>query len=107
MAVEKISLRVLAGILNYSEDITPPLLKTTIKVWFVQVESNFELSGITVHATKYNNIDGAIDPETLSVVDDILLDPPTQNKYATLKEKYKNSPNPKINKSGNCYRNYS
>lgn len=65
----------------------PPLWKANIKLWFAQAESNFELSGITVDATKYNNIVAAIDPETLSAVSDILLNPPTTNKYATLKDR--------------------
>lgn len=65
----------------------PPLWKTNIKLWFAQAESNFELSGITVDATKYNNIVAAIDPETLSAVSDILLNPPPNDKYKTLKER--------------------
>lgn len=65
----------------------PPLWKSNIKLWFAQAESNFELSGITVDSTKYNNIVAAIDPETLSAVSDILLNPPSHDKYKTLKDR--------------------
>lgn len=65
----------------------PPIWRNNIKLWFVQAESNFDLSGITNDQTKYNNIIAAIDPETLSAVSDILFNPPTANKYNTLKER--------------------
>lgn len=65
----------------------PPLWKNNIKLWFVQAESNFELSAITNDLTKYNNVIAAIDPETLSAVSDILFNPPASNKYNTLKER--------------------
>lgn len=65
----------------------PPLWRNNIKLWFVQAESNFQLSGITADLTKYNTIVAAIDPETLSAVSDILLNPPEQDKYITLKNR--------------------
>lgn len=64
-----------------------PLWESNIKFWFAQVKSNFELSWITVDATKYTNIVAIIIRETLSAVTDILLNPPTQNKYVSLKER--------------------
>lgn len=65
----------------------PPIWKNNIKLWFIQVESNFTLSDITNDATKYSCIIANVDPETLSAVSDILLDPPTTDKYNTLKER--------------------
>lgn len=52
----------------------------------MQAESNFELSGIIVDVTKYNNIVAEIDLEPLSVLSDILLNLPMQNKYTTLND---------------------
>ena len=49
--------------------------------------SNFQLSEITNDITKYYNIVTAIDPETLTAVSNILLNPPEQNKYNTLKSR--------------------
>lgn len=65
----------------------PPLWKSNIKLWFIQLESNFELAKITNDATKYNHLITAIDPETLTAVSDILFSPPETNKYETLKER--------------------
>ena len=80
----------------------PPLWRNNIKLWFVQAESNFQLSGITSDGTKYNNIVAAIDPETLTAVSDILLNPPEQNKYVTLKsrmiQEFSDSENQQIRK---------
>lgn len=63
----------------------PPLWKTNIKLWFIQVESNFALAKITNDLTKYNHLISSIDPETLSSVSDILFAPPDSNKYDALK----------------------
>lgn len=65
----------------------PPLWKGKIKIWFIQVESNFQLAGIVCDLTKYNHVVAAIDPDTLSTVSDILLSPPNENKYETLKQR--------------------
>lgn len=65
----------------------PPLWRNNIKLWFVQVECNFQLSGITADNTKYNTVVAAIDPETISAVSDILLNPPESDKYNTLKSR--------------------
>ena len=51
----------------------------------MQAESNFQVSRITSEVTKCNNIVGAMNPETLTAVSDILLNPPEQNKYNMLK----------------------
>ncbi|KAF8796314.1 hypothetical protein HNY73_000701 [Argiope bruennichi] len=63
----------------------PPLWRNNIKLWLIQVESNFALAKITNDLTKYNNLIATIDPETLSAVADILLAPPDTNKYDALK----------------------
>ncbi|KAF8774669.1 hypothetical protein HNY73_017197 [Argiope bruennichi] len=63
----------------------PPLWKNNIKLWFIQVESNFALAKITNDLKKYNHLIATIDPETLSAVADIVLAPPDTNKYDALK----------------------
>lgn len=65
----------------------PPLWKANIKLWFIQVESNFSLAKITNDVTKYNHLISSIDPETLSSVSDILFSPPATDKYETLKSR--------------------
>lgn len=65
----------------------PPFWKSNIKLWFIQAESSFELSGITNDNTKYNNIIAIMDQETLSAVSDILTNPPATGKYNALKQR--------------------
>lgn len=65
----------------------PPLWKNNIKLWFVQVESNFQIAGITQDVTKYNALIASIDPESLSAVSDILYNAPVEQKYDTLKQR--------------------
>lgn len=63
----------------------PVLWKQNIKLWFLQVESNFQISGITNDSTKYNTLVASIDSETMSAVSDILFNPPATDKYIELK----------------------
>lgn len=65
----------------------PPLWKNNIKLWFIQLESNFELAKVTNDVTKYNYLVSSIDPETLAAVSDILYAPPTTDRYNTLKSR--------------------
>lgn len=65
----------------------PPIWKNNIKLWFIQVESNLEIAGITLDQTKYNTLVASIDSESLSTVSDILLNPPAQNRYDVLKSR--------------------
>ncbi|GFT18931.1 uncharacterized protein NPIL_150611, partial [Nephila pilipes] len=58
-----------------------------IKLWFLQAEANFELFGITNDVTKYNNVIAAIDSEILSVISDLLFDPPHADRFVTLKNR--------------------
>lgn len=65
----------------------PPLWKNNIHIWFVQVEANFEIAKITEDITKYHTVLAAIDSESLSAISDLILNPPTTNKYDSLKER--------------------
>ncbi|GFS92616.1 uncharacterized protein NPIL_456811 [Nephila pilipes] len=65
----------------------PPLWKQNIRLWFLQAEAKFDLSGIANDVTKYNNIISAIDSEILSVVSDLLFDPPHEDLYITQKNR--------------------
>ena len=80
----------------------PSLWWNNIKLWFVQAESDFQLFRITNDITKYNNIVAAINPEMLTAVSDILLNPLEQNKYNMVKsrmiQEFSNSENQQISK---------
>ncbi|XP_054706546.1 hemicentin-1-like [Uloborus diversus] len=65
----------------------PPLWKSNITVWFIQVEASFNVSRITNDETKYNYLLSAIDADTLSAVTDLIIAPPEGNKYQALKDR--------------------
>ena len=53
-------------------------------VWF-QAEAQFTICGITADPTKYAYIIAALDQDTASRLLDLLSNPPTDNKYETIK----------------------
>ena len=54
-------------------------------LWFTQVEAQFTTRGITADATKFAYVVGSLQPEVAQEVRDILLNPPTDDLYKTLK----------------------
>ncbi|KAL3973535.1 ryanodine receptor 2 [Sarotherodon galilaeus] len=54
--------------------------------WFVHVEAQFALRGISVDDTKYHHVVASLDPLATRCVMTLLRDPPSQGKYAALKE---------------------
>ena len=65
----------------------PPFWVADPSLWFAQLESQFSLASITVDDTKFHYVTSAIAPETLHVVRDLILNPPANNKYDTLKQR--------------------
>ena len=65
----------------------PPFWKTNPALWFKQVESQFITAGITSDSTKFHTIVGSIEANVLSEVSDLILQPPSINMYATLKQR--------------------
>lgn len=63
----------------------PPFWKANVELWFLQLESHFVTAGITDDMTKFHYVIAAVDIEVLSYVSDIVLTPPTENRYFTLK----------------------
>lgn len=62
-------------------------IKTAPKLYFIQMEAQFTLAGITRDNTKYNHILGTLDPTYLTSVMDLIECPPSENKYVTIKER--------------------
>ena len=56
-------------------------------VWFAQAEAQFTLRGITADETKYFYVLASLDQETATRLLDLISSPPTDNKYATLKDR--------------------
>ena len=63
----------------------PPLWKRNVRIWFAQVESQFEAAGITNEDTKYNHILGSLEPDIAETVSDLVLTKPAKTPYTTLK----------------------
>lgn len=65
----------------------PPFWKQNVPIWFRQVEAQFRVKGITNDEDKYDLILSSIESYTCTQLSDIIMDPPADNKYQTLKER--------------------
>lgn len=63
----------------------PPFWKSNPALWFVRLEAQFDLARITVDSTKFNHVLSAMDSDILNSVSDIVIRPPENDKYETLK----------------------
>lgn len=62
-------------------------IKTAPELYFLQMEAQFSLAGITRDHTKYNHVLGSLDPIYLTSVLDIIKNPPTNDKYESIKNR--------------------
>lgn len=80
----------------------PVFWKANPALWFCQLEAQFENSRILVDRTKYMTAVAAIESSVLSQVSDIVLNPPADNMYGTLKarllERYADSDESRLRK---------
>ncbi|XP_058987782.1 uncharacterized protein LOC131806915 [Musca domestica] len=65
----------------------PPFWRSDPLLWFKQMESQFIMAGITQDSTKFHTIVASIESSILEKVSNIIVDPPAENMYDTLKEK--------------------
>lgn len=63
----------------------PPFWSEQPKLWFIQIESIFQISRITRDETKYSHVIANLDPAYLKFVGDILMSPPEIDKYEAIK----------------------
>lgn len=55
-------------------------------LWFANMDAQFILRGITQEDTKYYHVVAQLDAKSAAEVEDILLNPPAENKYTRLRE---------------------
>jgi len=55
------------------------------ELWFMQLEGQFALCGITEDETKYAHVLSKIEPKQAREIKDVITRPPTTDKYKTLK----------------------
>lgn len=63
----------------------PPFWPDRAAVWFAQAEAQFVLAGIVSDETKYSHILSRVDHQIAGEIEDVVVNPPAQNKYEYLK----------------------
>lgn len=75
------------GSVNTIQIKIPPFWKADPELWFFQIEAQFTSANIRSDLSKYNQIVGKLDTDTLTAVSDIVKNPPANNKYQTLRDR--------------------
>lgn len=64
----------------------PPFWTDRPAVWFTQAEAQFHLAGINNDMTMFSHVISIIDQRLIGEIEDIIMNPPAENKYNILKQ---------------------
>ena len=64
----------------------PPFWSSDPEVWFKQVEAQFRTRHITAQSTKFDHINASLSPEFATVVWDLIIRPPVDAPYDSLRQ---------------------
>jgi len=64
----------------------PPFWPEEPELWFLQLERQFALCGITDDEAKYAHVLSKIEPGQAREIKDMIIHPPTADKYRTIKK---------------------
>lgn len=64
----------------------PDFISSDPELWFAMVEGSFASAGVTVDSTKFGYVVGALPPKYAIEVKDIIMTPPSDSKYAKIKQ---------------------
>ncbi|GBM15403.1 hypothetical protein AVEN_199658-1 [Araneus ventricosus] len=65
----------------------PPFWEVKPDLWFIQLESQFKLTGISTDETKFHTVVAALDAKVVSCISDIVRHPPRESMYDALKSR--------------------
>ena len=65
--------------------ILPPFWDENIPLWFAQVEATFILKKVTNDKSKFFHVITALKQDLANLIEDMILNPPTERPYMTLK----------------------
>lgn len=63
----------------------PPFWRKNVRVWFLQIESQFVTANIVNEKTKYHHVLGSLDSEIAETISDLISKPISDNAYTDLK----------------------
>ena len=65
----------------------PPYWASDPQIWFAQIESVFTTRRISKESTRFHHVIASLSPEYAAEVRDLILAPPVENPYSTLKSR--------------------
>ncbi len=64
----------------------PEFISSDPELWFAMVEGSFASAGIKIDSTKFGYVVGALPPKYAVEVKDIIMAPPSENRYVKIKQ---------------------